>query len=89
MIWIIAFAVFWVVCGVLAYGFVLAGFQAIWKHDQAEAEKVFPRNRKYALICACMGFFGFLTSAFMGDLKHRPMYRNPHKRSVSSNNEKD
>lgn len=61
MIWLLAGVVLWLVCGVLAFGFTLAYFQAR-----------FPRYNHYgfALFVGIFGPAGLIVAIAKGDLKH-------------------
>lgn len=73
MIWIIAFALFWIVCGLLAYG-ITYGYLA------TEIPLLDLLNRAIAGFVGIIGPVGLVIS-FIGSrgCRHGLMYRNPHK----------
>lgn len=70
-------AMFYVVCGVLAYGLCLAYFQRNWP---SLAKEEFKKDVGTALWFAAFGFFGMLTVLIQCErCRYGLLFRNPHR----------
>ena len=65
--WLIALAVFWCVCGVLAYGYTYAFYQREFPRIAYKARRY---DRRLALLAAVLGPIGLVAAAAGGQLKH-------------------
>ena len=67
MIWVIGLSVFWVVCGILNYGFEVAYFQGEWP-EIAQMHKV--EDRVSAIMASLFGPFALFAHAIVCDFRH-------------------
>jgi len=75
---VIGIGAFWILCGVLDYGIMLAYFQ---REFPVIAEFMFEEDRRDSISFFALGPISLADDLLSGYGKHGLMFRNPHKRN--------
>ena len=72
ILWIIIFAILWIICGILSYGFLFAYFQNEYIFI---AKEDYNKDKRYAFGIALLGICGLVAIICMNQYKHGLKYK--------------